>query len=90
LKGRQFLELALLSEGVVNPPGARAEFPAADGKLINVMGNRTGHNLFLVDGVNVTDEYFNNVVLSPSVDAVSEFNIAKTNYNAEFGENPAA
>ncbi len=86
LKGRQFLELALLSEGVVNPPGGtRGDSLQQTGKLINVMGNRTGHNLFLVDGVNVTDEYFNNVVLSPSVDAVSEFNIAKTNYNAEFG-----
>jgi carboxypeptidase family protein len=86
LKGRQFLELALLSEGVVNPPGGtRGDSLQQTGKLINIMGNRTGHNLFLVDGVNVTDEYFNNVVLNPSVDAVSEFNIAKTNYNAEFG-----
>jgi hypothetical protein len=86
LKGRQFLELALLSEGVVNPPGGtRGDSLQQTGKLINVMGNRTGHNLFLVDGVTVTDEYFNNVVLNPSVDAVSEFNIAKTNYNAEFG-----
>ena len=86
LKGRQFLELALLSEGVVNPPGGtRGDSLQQTGKLINVMGNRTGHNLFLVDGVNVTDEYFNNVVLNPSPDAVSEFNIAKTNYNAEFG-----
>jgi len=86
LKGREFLELALLSEGVVNPPGGtRGDSLQQTGKLINVMGNRTGHNLFLVDGVNVTDEYFNNVVLNPSVDAVSEFNISKTNYNAEFG-----
>jgi len=58
--------------------------------LINVMGNRTGHNLFLVDGVNVTDEYFNNVVLSPSVDAVSEFNIAKQITMRNSAENPAA
>jgi hypothetical protein len=86
LKGRQFLELALLSEGVVNPPGGtRGDSLQQTGKLINIMGNRTGHNLFLVDGVNVTDEYFNNVVLNPSPDAVQEFNIEKTNYNAEFG-----
>lgn len=86
LKGRQFLELTLLSEGVVNPPGGtRGDSLQQTGKLINIMGNRTGHNLFLVDGVNVTDEYFNNVVLNPSPDAVQEFNIAKTNYNAEFG-----
>jgi hypothetical protein len=86
LKGREFLELTLLSEGVVSPPGGtRGDALQQTGKLINVMGNRTGHNLFLVDGVNVTDEYFNNVVLSPSTDAISEFNMLKTNYNAEFG-----
>jgi hypothetical protein len=32
--------------------------------LINILGQRAGHNLFLVDGVSVTDEYYNNVVLS--------------------------
>ena len=86
LKGREFLELTLLSEGVVSPPGGtRGDALQQTGKLINVMGNRTGHNLFLVDGVNVTDEYFNNVVISPSTDAISEFTMLKTNYNAEFG-----
>ena len=86
LKGREFLELTLLSEGVVSPPGGtRGDALQQTGKLINVMGNRTGHNLFLVDGVNVTDEYFNNVVLNPSPDGTAEFNMLKTNYNAEFG-----
>src|SRR4029077_11706365 len=86
LKGRQFLELALLSEGVVNPPGGtRGDSLQQTGKLINVMGNRTGHNLFLVDGVNVTDEYFNNVALSPSPDATREFNMELADYSAEFG-----
>ena len=86
LKGREFLELAVLSEGVVNPPGGtRGDSLQQTGVLINIMGNRTGHNLFLVDGVSVTDEYFNNVALSPSVEDVSEFNMEKTNYPAEFG-----
>ena len=86
LKGREFLELAVLSEGVVNPAGGtRGDSLQQTGVLINIMGNRTGHNLFLVDGVSVTDEYFNNVALSPSVEDVSEFNMEKTNYSAEFG-----
>lgn len=86
LKDREFLELSLLSEGVVNPPGGtRGDSLQQTGKLINILGQRTGHNLFLVDGVSVTDEYFNNVVLNPSPDAVREFNIDKTNYDAEFG-----
>lgn len=85
-KDREFLELALLSEGVVNPPGGtRGDSLQQTGKLINILGQRTGHNLFLVDGVSVTDEYYNNVVLNPSLDGIQEFNIDKTNYSAEFG-----
>jgi len=86
LENREFLELTLLSEGVVNPPGGtRGDALQQTGALINVLGQRTGHNLFLVDGVSVTDEYFNNVVLSPSPDDTAEFMIDKTNYSAEFG-----
>jgi hypothetical protein len=86
VKDREFLELALLGSGVVNPPGGtRGDALQQTGKLINILGQRAGHNLFLVDGVSVTDEYFNNVVLNPPPDAIREFNIAKTNYDAEFG-----
>ncbi len=86
VKDREFLELALLGPGVVNPPGGtRGDSLQQTGKLINILGQRTGHNLFLVDGVSVTDEYFNNVVLNPSPDATEEFNISKTDYDAEFG-----
>jgi Carboxypeptidase regulatory-like domain len=86
LKDREFLQLTVLSEGVVNPPGGtRGDSLQQTGTLVNVLGQRTGHNLFLVDGVSVTDEYFNNVVLNPSPDATAEFIIDKTNYGAEFG-----
>jgi hypothetical protein len=86
VKDREFLELALLGPGVVNPPGGtRGDSLQQTGKLINILGQRTGHNLFLVDGVSVTDEYFNNVVLNPSPDVTEEFNISKTDYDAEFG-----
>ncbi len=86
LKNRQFLQLTLLSEGVVNPPGGtRGDSLQQTGSLINVLGQRTGHNLFLVDGTSITDEYYNNVVLNPSPDTTQEFIINKTNYEAEFG-----
>src|ERR1700730_17184586 len=86
LKDREFLQLTVLSEGVVNPPGGtRGDALQQTGALINVLGQRTGHNLFLVDGVSVTDEYFNNVVLDPSPDDTAEFMIDMTNYDAEFG-----
>jgi hypothetical protein len=86
LRGRQFLDLAMLSEGVVRPPGGtRGDALQQAGTLVNILGQRSGHNLYLVDGVSVTDQHFNNMVISPSVDSISEFNISKTSYAPEFG-----
>lgn len=91
LNGRQFLQLALLSEGVVKPPGGtRGGALQQAGDLVNVAGQRSGHNIYLLDGVKVTDEYFNNLVISPSVDSIQEFKIQKTSYAAEFGGKASA
>jgi hypothetical protein len=86
LKGRQYLDLAMLSEGVVRPPGGtRGDALQQAGTLVNVLGQRSGHNLYLVDGVAVTDEHFNNSVIAPSIDAIQEVSIQKTSYAPEFG-----
>lgn len=86
VKGRQFLDLAMLSPGVVQPPGGtRGDAMQQAGTLVNVLGQRSGHNLYLMDGVAITDEHFNNMVIAPSIDAIEEFNIEKTSYAPEFG-----
>ncbi len=86
VKSRQFLDLAMLSPGVVQPPGGtRGDAMQQAGTLINVLGQRSGHNLYLMDGVAITDEHFNNMVIAPSIDAIEEFNIEKTSYAPEFG-----
>jgi hypothetical protein len=86
LKTRQFLDLAILSQGVVRPPGGtRGDAMQQAGTLVNVLGQRSGHNLYLIDGATVTDEHFNNMVVAPSIDSISEFNIQKTSYAPEFG-----
>ena len=86
LKTREFLDLAMLSQGVVRPPGGtRGDAMQQAGTLVNVLGQRSAHNLYLIDGATVTDEYFNNMVVAPSIDAISEFNIQKTSYAPEFG-----
>jgi Carboxypeptidase regulatory-like domain len=91
LNGRQFLQLALLSEGVVKPAGGtRGSALQQAGELVNVAGQRSGHNIYLLDGVKVTDEYFNNLVINPSVDSIQEFRIQKTLYAAEFGGKASA
>lgn len=91
LNGRQFVQLAQLTDGVAIPPGGtRGSALGQAGPLPTVYGQRGGHNIYLIDGVKVTDEYFNNLVISPSVDAIQEFKIAKTQYPAEFGGKASA
>jgi hypothetical protein len=86
IKERQFLDLAMLSPGVVRPPGGtRGDAMQQAGNLVNVLGQRSGHNLYLMDGVSITDEHFNNMVIAPSIDAIEEVNIEKTSYAPEFG-----
>jgi hypothetical protein len=91
LNGRQFLQLAQLTDGVVSPPGGtRGGALGQAGSLPAVYGQRSGHNIYLLDGVKVTDEFFNNLVVSPSIDAIQEFKIQKTMYPAEFGGKASA
>ncbi|MBM3819660.1 MAG: TonB-dependent receptor [Acidimicrobiia bacterium] len=91
LNGRNFLALAQLSDGVVIPPGGtRGEALQQAGPLPNVGGQRSGHNIYLLDGVKVTDELFNNLVINPSVDSIQEFKIQKSMYAAEFGGKASA
>jgi hypothetical protein len=86
LKGRSFIDLVGLTPGVSIPPaGTRGSALAQTGSAYGILGQRTGHNLYLVDGASVTDEAFNNLVLSPSVDAIQEVSINETSYDAEFG-----
>jgi hypothetical protein len=91
LNGRNFLALAQLSDAVVIPPGGtRGEALQQAGPLPNVGGQRSGHNIYLLDGVKVTDELFNNLVINPSVDSIQEFKIQKSQYAAEFGGKASA
>jgi hypothetical protein len=91
LNGRNFLALAQLSDAVVIPPGGtRGEALQQAGPLPNVGGQRSGHNIYMLDGTKVTDELFNNLVVNPSVDSIEEFKIQKSMYPAEFGGKASA
>ena len=91
INGRSLLSLAQLSDAVVIPPGGtRGEALQQAGPLPNVGGQRSGHNIYLLDGAKVTDELFNNLVINPSVDSVEEFKIQKSMYAAEFGGKASA
>jgi hypothetical protein len=91
LNGRQLMQLAQLSDSVVIPPGGtRGAALQQAGPLPSVGGQRAGHNIYLLDGVKVTDELFNNLVINPSVDSIQEFKIQKSMYPAEFGGKASA
>jgi hypothetical protein len=91
LNDRQFLQLAQLTDGIAVPPGGtRGAALEQAGSLPAVYGQRSGHNIYLLDGVKVTDEYFNNLVVSPSIDSIQEFKIEKSMYPAEFGGKSSA
>jgi hypothetical protein len=91
LNGRSFLALAQLSDAVVLPPGGtRGEALQQAGPLPNVGGQRSGHNIYLLDGTKITDELFNNLVINPSIDSIEEFKIQKSMYAAEFGGKASA
>jgi hypothetical protein len=91
LNGRNFVALAQLSDAVVIPPGGtRGEALQQAGPLPNVGGQRSGHNIYLLDGVKVTDELFNNLVINPSIDSIQEFRIQKSMYAPEFGGKASA
>ena len=91
LSGRQFLQLAQLSDSVVLPPGGtRGAALEQAGPLPNVGGQRAGHNIYMLDGVKITDELFNNLAISPSIDSIREFRIQKSMYPPEFGGKASA
>lgn len=91
VNGRNFLTLAQLSDSVVVPPGGtRGEALQQAGPLPNVGGQRSGHNIYLLDGTKITDELFNNLVINPSIDSIEEFKIQKSMYPAEFGGKASA
>jgi hypothetical protein len=91
LNGRQFVDLTLLSDNVFAAPrGTRGSALAQTGAAVLVAGQRPGHNMYYLDGVSVTDQYFNHLVASPAIDAIQEFNIQKSIYPAEFGGKASA
>jgi outer membrane receptor protein involved in Fe transport len=86
LKGRQFIELVLLSAGVTPeiPGQTGGQFNLA-GSSVNVNGNRSDSNNFLLDGVPINDSMWGRMAISPSVDAIGEMKVQSFLYSAEFG-----
>src|SRR4051794_1939408 len=96
LNGRDYLQLSLLSEGTLAPPGqGRTASGTNDGVGsraggFSAGGQRTTDNNYLLDGFdnNTDDTSFDTnqaEVIKPSVDAIQEFKVQTNAYPAQFG-----
>lgn len=89
LDGRNFYELSLLV------PGAAPAAPGSAGSVrgdfsFSVNGAREDGNNFLLDGVYNVDPKLNTFGVRPPVDAIREFEMLTSTYDAAFGRNPGA
>ncbi|PYP83995.1 MAG: hypothetical protein DMF61_21390 [Blastocatellia bacterium AA13] len=89
LDGRNFLDLSLLVTGAV--PAAPGSAGSVRGDFaFNVNGAREDSNNFLLDGVYNVDPKLNTIAVKPPVDAVREFEMLTSTYDASFGRNAGA
>jgi len=91
LNGRMLIDL------VLTVPGSHIGFGAQTGSTnplywrpgqrsaVVIGGNRPNANYFLLDGATNTDPTFNTQNLSPSPDAVREFQVQTSSYTADMG-----
>jgi hypothetical protein len=89
LDGRNFYELSLLVPGAA-PPAQGSAGSARGDFAFSVNGAREDANNFLLDGVYNVDPKLNTFGVRPSVDAIREFEMLTSTYDATFGRNPGA
>ncbi len=84
LNERDFLQLALLTPGVL-PPVQDSQLSTRGNFAMHANGGREEFNNYLLDGVDNNDPDVNAYVLQPSVDSIEEFKIETNAYSAEYG-----
>ncbi|MFZ0761825.1 MAG: carboxypeptidase regulatory-like domain-containing protein, partial [Candidatus Sulfotelmatobacter sp.] len=86
LNNRNFEQLVLLQPGVANQLGDEPGFGLSSNTAISINGARMGANNWTVDGADINDSGSNGTLLNtPSIDAIQEFTLERSNYDASFG-----
>jgi carboxypeptidase family protein len=89
LNGRQFVQLLQLAPGTVPvsvSQTAVSQIGSAGSNVTPSINGGTGRsNLFFVDGLYATDPFFTSLSISPSVDAIQEFQEQTHTDQAQFG-----
>jgi hypothetical protein len=84
--GRSLYELFALAPGAVSLQGARVGFtPVSGDSTVSINGQRSGHNLQLIDGGENLDRGGSSGSVMPSIDSLAEFRNLTSNYSAEYG-----
>lgn len=83
LNGRNFLDLVLLTPGVITSV-TRTELADRDTRGA-IFGDRGGNSLFLIDGFENNDDVRGGVFHNYTQDAIQEFEVISAGYKAEFG-----
>ena len=98
LNGRSFTDLLSLQPGVapatsltsttVQDVGATVLDPSGDLNpgTISVNGQRESANAFIVNGSNTEESVNSGTAIIPNLDAIQEFRIVTSNFDAEYGE----
>ncbi|MCC7341594.1 MAG: carboxypeptidase regulatory-like domain-containing protein [Bryobacterales bacterium] len=88
LNGRNVYDLAITLPGVSNTNFSTVS--SRTGAFLNVNGSRTRQSTFMLDGAFNNDLFRNSGNSSPNPDAIQEFRLITSNFNAEFGRSPGA
>src|SRR5437773_2470345 len=91
--GRTLLSFASLSAGVTAQSFTRGtQFGAAGSSrslYVTVEGGRDSSTNYAIDGVYVRSLRFNNLSLTPPLDAVQEMNVLRNSFTTEYGQGQA-
>jgi hypothetical protein len=89
LNGRTVLSLASLSAGVTPRDPARNTQFGRRNQFVTVEGGRDSSTNYTIDGVYVRSLRFNNLSLSPPIDAVQEVSLLRNSFSTEYGQGQA-
>jgi hypothetical protein len=87
LNGRNFMQLTLLTPGVVDANDLRQ---STMGISPTANGVRSEYNNYILDGTTNTEHENTAVVSVPPLDSLQEFKLQSANYSAEFGQGGGA
>jgi hypothetical protein len=92
LNGRNFMQLAFLSSGIITAGRASATQRQANyGPAFSAGGQRDNTSTVLVDGIEISGMELNNYPYAiPSLESVGEFRVLTSGASAEFGGNSGA